>query len=336
VNSKIRSVITGVGRALPSCVVTNQEIAESIQRHGGEPSDNAWVVSHTGIMSRHIADSGEPASTLGATAAAHALERAGKTPADVDEIIVATCTPDYKIPSTACLIHALLGCRKGIPATDLNAGCTGFIYALRYADLACRSEGNRVLVIGTEVLSSITNPGDRDTRPLFGDGAGAVFLEPMPHDAGILGFVVGADGTGHDLLKVPAGGSALPATTPGLDPKLLYLRMNGREVYRFATRIIVEVVNHLCQRCTIAPADINVLIPHQANWRIIESAARTLDFPLDRIPATIQQFGNTSAASIPIGLSIAHDQGYLRPGYWVVVCGFGAGLTWGGAIMRWV
>ena len=331
-----RSVITGVGCALPKRQVTNAELSVEIQLHGGEPTTDEWMIRRTGIASRHVVSDGETAATLGAQAARAALDHAGITPADVDEIIVATCTPDYRTPSAACLIHRQLGCRRDIPAGDYNGACCGFIMALDHADALAVHRGRRVLVIGAEVLSSITDPGYRDIRTLMGDGAGAVVVEPRADSPnGLLGFRLGTDSAGADLIKVPAGGSALPAATAGLGPKLLYLHMDGRAVYRFATRIIAEVVNALCRDAGVTPADIDLLVPHQANWRIIEAAATALHFPLDRISATIRTCGNTSAASIPIGLADAVASGKLTPGKLVVIVGFGAGLTWGGAILRW-
>lgn len=332
---ELHSVITGVGSALPKRRVSNAELSAEIVAHGGEPTSDEWMLQRTGIQFRHLVSDGETAATLGASAAESALRQAKLQPQDIDEIIVATCTPAHKTPSTACLIHHALGCRRSIAAGDYNGACTGFIMALDHADAIARLRGRRVLVIGTEVLSSFTDPKVRDVRVLLGDGAGAVIVEPRSSAAGILGVTLGTDSDGHDLIKVPAGGSALPATTPGLDPALLYLRMAGPQVFKFATRIIVEVVNDLCRSSGVISADIDLLVPHQANWRIIETAAKALKFPLERVVATIRTCGNTSAASIPIGLADAVATGKLTAGMLVVMVGFGAGLTWGGAILRW-
>ena len=330
----MHTVITGLGHALGQRQVDNDEVSATLTAHGGQPTSDEWMVSHTGISLRHWV-AGETNADL-ATAAAHcALANAGLTAPQVDELIVATCTPDHKTPSVAALVHGRLGCRADVAAVDLNAACAGFVTSLRYADLVVRHEGKRVLVIGSDVVTSIANPSDRNTLPLFGDGAGAALLEPRDTENGILGITVGADGRSHDLIKVPAGGSAQPAHLPGIDPTQCYLRMNGREVFRFATRLIVEQVNTLCDRVGITPLTVDLLVPHQANWRIIESAAKHLGFPRDRIVDTIRTCGNTSAASIPIGLSVAAEHGRLQPGRWVLMCGFGAGLVWGSAIMRW-
>ncbi|MDO8560031.1 MAG: beta-ketoacyl-ACP synthase III [bacterium] len=330
-----RSVITGVGSALPSRAVSNAQISAEIVAAGGEPSDDEWLVTRTGIKSRRVGGPDETPSTLGAVAAAQALERAGRRPDEINEIIVATCTPDHKTPATACLVHQRLGCPPTTMAVDLNGACSGFVYALRYADAVVRQHRTLALVIGAEKLTSIANPADRATRPLFGDGAGAVVLEPRYGHDGILDFEVGTNGADHDCIKVDAGGSRLPSTTPGLPANALYLRMNGPEVFKFATRIIVEMVEKLCTRHGLRPHHLDLIVPHQANWRIIEAAARRLHYPLERVAATVQIYGNTSAASIPIALDQALADGKVQPGHHVLICGFGAGLTWGGALIRW-
>lgn len=330
-----RSVITGVGYALPKQCISNAEIAAAINACQWEPCDPAWIVQRTGIEFRHLVQPGETAATLGAAAARQALQKARLNADQVDEIIVATCTPDYRTPATASLIHHRLNGRAGIPCSDVNAACSGFLYALRQAHYIVQLEGKRVVVIGVDVLSSLTNPADRNIRPLLGDGAGAIVLERQETENGIMDIILGGDSQGHDLIKVPAGGSALPWQTPGLDPEMFYLRMDGRKVFQFATRIIAKVITDLTQRNGLASRDLDLLVPHQANWRILETAARLLRFPIDRVADTVRVCGNTSAASIPISLAMAVEQGKVQPGMLVALCAFGAGLTWGGALLRW-
>lgn len=331
----MHTVITGLGHALGKCQVSNDDVSRWLQRHGGQPTSDEWMLSRTGIAFRHWV-AGETNVDLAALAAHRALTAAGCTADQLDELIVATCTPNHKTPSVASMLHGRLGCRTDIQSVDLNAACAGFVYSLRHGDLVSRAEGKRVLVVGSEVLTSIANPADRSTLPLFGDGAGAVVLEPRDTADGILGFTAGTDGSRHDLIKVPAGGSALSALSPGVPAAACYLKMDGQQVFRFATPLIVEQVRTLCAQVGISPLDLDLLVPHQANWRIIESAARHLKFPLERVSATIRTCGNTSAASIPISLAMANEQGRLKPGMWVLICAFGAGLVWGSAIIRWV
>ncbi len=334
-DTPIHGVITGVGYALPQRRVSTAEIAEAINAYQWERCSADWIIRRTGIEFRHMARPGETASSLGAAAARQALQQA-KLPADhIDEIIVATCTPDHRTPATASLINHRLSARPGIPCSDVNAACSGFLYALRNANLVVRAASKRVLVVGVDILSSLTNPADRNIRPLLSDGAGAIVLEPGETENGIMDIILGGDSHGHDLIKVPAGGSALPWQTPGLDPDSHYLQMDGPKVYQFATRIIVRVINELTQRNGLASRDIDLLVPHQANWRILETAARLLGFPIERVADTVRVCGNTSAASIPISLAMAVEQEKLQPGMLVALCAFGAGLTWGGALARW-
>lgn len=332
--TKLRSVITGVGSALPSRCVDNRELSQSIALHGGDPTTDEWMESHTGIRTRYLASPGETASGLGARAAEMALAQAGRTAAEIDEIIVATTTPDHKTPATANLIHHLLGCAE-IPSSDVNAACTGFVYALRIADKIVRDERKRVLVVGTEVLSSIADPSDRKIRVLLGDGAGAVVVEPREGTVGILDVIVGSDGSGHAAIMVPAGGSTLPVTTAGLDRKLLYMQMDGGKVFKFATRIIMQLAELLCARNQIQVQDFDLWVTHQANWRIIDFVMRKLNLPPERVMATVRTHGNTGTASIPIALGQAMKSGQLTAGKLVGMFGFGAGETWGATLIRW-
>jgi 3-oxoacyl-[acyl-carrier-protein] synthase-3 len=250
--------------------------------------------------------------------------------------VVATVTPDHSFPSTACILQAALGARWAA-AVDVSAACTGFLYGMSTAEALIRAGAARyALVVGAEVLSRILNYRDRSTAILLGDGAGAAVLGPAPAGFGVLATCLGADGTGGPLVRMPAGGSRLPTTPETLAAGLNAFQQNGREVYRFATEIMGDAAEEALARAGLTPADVSLLVPHQANLRIIESAARRFGFPMDRVWVNIDRYGNTSSASIPIGLSEAVAAGRLARGDVVLTVAFGGGLTWGAAVLRWL
>ena len=320
--------ITGVGSYVPDRVVTNDELSELV-----ETSDE-WITERTGIKERRVADPDQAASDLALPAARQALEAARLDPADVDLVVVATVTPDMFFPSTGSLLASALGADDAA-AYDLSAGCTGFMYALTQAYGALAGGLARsAVVVGTETLSKIINWHDRSTCVLFGDGAGAVVLENV-RGGGFLGFELGSDGEGGKDLSIPAGGSRNPSTTQTVEQELHFLRMNGREVYKFATRVLVSSAEKLLEECGLTVDDIDLYIPHQANKRIIDHAARNLGIPEEKIFINLQKYGNTSSASIPLCLAEAVRDGRLQEGTRVLMTGMGAGLTWGSAYAVW-
>jgi len=315
--------IVGVGSHLPERVMTNDEIATFV-----ETSDQ-WIASRTGIRQRRIAADGESPAVLGAGAAARALESAGISGSDLDLIVTATASPDYYFPATATLIGERIGAR-GVAAYDLSAACTGFVYALAQAyGQVSAGLADTVLVVGAEVFSRLLDWGDRSTCVLFGDGAGAVVVARNGASTGILGFELGSDGSGAELLEVAAAGhSTEPAASP-------YLRMDGAQVYKFATTVSVDSAARALSAAGLTVSDVDVFVPHQANRRIIDHAARRLGLPEDRVFSNVDRYGNTSAASIPICLDEAHRAGRIRSGDIVLMTGFGGGLSWGSCVMEW-
>jgi 3-oxoacyl-[acyl-carrier-protein] synthase III len=320
--------ITGVGCYVPDRVLTNEDLSRIVD------TSDEWITERTGIKERRVAAPAQAASDLAVPAASNALEAAGLDPADVELVIVATVTPDMFFPSTGSLLASALGADDAA-AYDLSAGCTGFMYALAqaYGALAGGLSDN-ALVVGAETLSKIVNWHDRSTCVLFGDGAGAVVLERV-RDGGFLGFELGSDGEGGKDLSVPAGGSRNPSTAQTVEQELHFLRMNGREVYKFATRVLVSSAEKLLEECGLTVDDIDLYIPHQANKRIIDHAARNLGIPTEKIFVNLQKYGNTSSASIPLCLAEAVADGRLAQGTRVLMTGMGAGLTWGSAYAVW-
>jgi 3-oxoacyl-[acyl-carrier-protein] synthase-3 len=314
--------ITGLGCKVPDRVVTNDELSQHVD------TSDEWIIERTGIRERRIAAPEEALSDLALPAARAALEQAGLEGKDIDLIIVATVTPDMAFPSTAALVADQLGATDAA-AYDLSAGCTGFMYALAqgYGMLA-GGLTKRALVIGGDVLSKILDWSDRSTLVLFGDGAGAVVLEAAA-EQGFLGFELGADGGGGTSLWLPGSGSR------AFEGPERFVKMNGREVFKFATRILVQSAEDLLARCEVTIDDVDLYIPHQANVRIIEHATRKLGVPSDRVVINVDRYGNTSSGSIPLALADALADGRLRPGQLVLMTGMGAGLTWGSALMRW-
>ena len=320
--------ITGVGAYVPERVLTNRDLEQMV-----ETSDE-WITDRTGIKERRIAAPDQAASDLAEPACRDALEHAGVSAKDVDLMIVATASPDMLFPATAAVLAERLDATNAA-AYDLLAGCTGFMYGLAQAHAAVASGlARRALVVGSEVLSKITNWSDRGTCILFGDGAGAAVVEAVP-DGGFVGFELGADGSGGKDLLVPAGGSRVPASVDTIGQELHYIRMNGREVYKFATRVMVSSAEALLEECEARIDDVDLYVAHQANKRIIDHAARMLGLPADKVFLNIDRYGNTSSASIPICLVEALAAGRIENGTRLLLSGVGAGLTWGSAYMTW-
>ena len=325
-----RSVqILGWGKALPERVLTNDDLSRMVDTSDG------WIRERTGILERRIAGEGETTASLAIEAARRALERAGFDPVDLDLIIVGTMTPEHLFPATACLVQDALGALRAA-AFDLSAGCTGFIYGLALATQGIQAGAyDHALVIGAETLSRIVDWQDRRTCVLFGDGAGAALLGTSSASGGVLTTLLGADGSGAELLILPAGGSRHPATPETTANGMHYLQMDGRKVFRFATRIIPQATREALDRVGLPLEHLELLIPHQANQRIIEASAQRLGLPLDRIFTNLERYGNTSTASIPIALCEALEAGRVQAGDHLMLVGFGAGLTWGAAVIEW-
>ena len=304
--------VLGLGMAVPEARLTNADLERMLD------TSDTWIVERTGIRERRVAAPDENSATLGAEAGAAAIKDAGVTPGDIGLLMVATCTPPQVLPSTAALVQEALGLRCG--ALDIGAACAGFVYGLVAA--AGMGGGQPTLLIGSETLTRITDPDDRGTRILFGDGAGAAVVGPTSTPgAGLLAWDLGCDGTAAPLLEVPVGDR--------------YMRMEGSEVFRRAVRIVVESAAVTLERAGVGPSDVDLFVPHQANIRIIEASCSRLGIPMDRAVVNLDRYGNTSAASIPIALAEAAEAGRLRPGDVVLLSGFGAGMTWASAVLRW-
>jgi len=314
--------ITGLGCKVPDRVVTNDELTQYVD------TTDQWIRERTGIRERRMASQEEALSDLALPACRDALAQAGVAGEDIDLLIVATVTPDMAFPSTGATLADRLGA-VGAAAYDLSAGCTGFMYALAqgYAMLAA-GLAKRALVVGGDVLSRILDWSDRSTLILFGDGVGAVVLEAVP-ERGFLGFELGADGGGGENLWLPGSGSRV------FDESERHVKMNGREVYKFATRILVQSAQDVLERCGVTIGDVDVYVPHQANIRIIDHATKKLGVPSERVVINVDRYGNTSSGSIPLALADAAEDGRLQPGKLVLMTGMGAGLTWGSALIRW-
>ncbi len=327
--SKRHAQIVGWGKYVPRQVLTNDDLAKMV-----DTSDD-WIRARTGIVERRIAEPGETTSTMSIKAAQAALQVADVAPERLDLIIVTTITPDYLFPATACLVQDALGARRA-GAFDLLAGCSGFVYGLGVgSQLIISGAYENVLVIGAETLSRIMDWTDRNTCVLFGDGAGALLLQASDAPGGVLSFTLGADGSGGDLLILPGGGSRHPASAETVAQKLHYARMNGREVFRFATRIMGRAAKEAIRAARLKIDDIDLFIPHQANMRIIQSAAKQLKLPMDKVFVNLDRYGNTSCASIPIAVCEAIEEERIKPGDHLVLVSFGAGLTWAAAVVQW-
>ncbi len=322
--------IVGWGKAIPDRVVTNDELAQIVD------TSDEWIRTRTGIRQRHIAvDPNETTATLGAKAARAALDTANLPSSKVDMIICATSSPEHTFPATACIIQDLIGATNA-GAFDLSAACSGFVYGLGMAKgLIASGQADNVLVIGAETLSRIVDWSDRNTCVLFGDGAGAVVVQASAVPGGILSTEMGCDGSGADVLILPAGGSKMPATLETVASGQHFVKMNGRAVFRFATRVMTDATRKVLDRAGLRVEDVDLVIPHQANERIIASSMRQLGLSEDKVFMNLQYYGNTSTASIPIALTEAIEQDRIKPHDKIVMVGFGAGLTWAGAAIEW-
>lgn len=321
--------IIGLGYHVPDKILTNFDLEKMV-----ETSDK-WIVERTGIKERRIAGNNEATSDLAVKAAEKALKDAGVSAEEIDLIIVGTATPDMFFPSVACILQDKLKATKAA-AFDLAAGCSGFVYALVTGSQFIKAGlYNKVLVVGAETISKILDWTDRNTCVLFGDGAGAAVLGPVDDGFGILGVELGAEGAGGQHLKLPAGGSRLPASELTVSDKLHYVHMNGNEVFKFAIKVMGEASVKALENAGLEPEDVDCFVPHQANIRIIQSAAKRLKLPLDKVMVNVDKYGNTSAASIPIALKEAVNSGKIKKNDTVVLVGFGAGLTWASCVIKW-
>ena len=321
--------ITGWGMSAPESVLTNDDLAKMIH------TIDAWIRERTGIRERRIAREDQFPSTLAVEASLRALRVANLRPTDLDLIICSTSSPEYIFPATACLIQDQLGATKA-GAFDLLAACSGFIYAMNMGAQAIRSGSIKsALIIGSETLSRFINWKDRNTCILFGDGAGAFVLQASEQPGGVLSAVMHSDGSGGDLLTLAGGGSRYPANESTLVNGKHYIQMDGKEVFKFATRVMASATQEVLACADLTIDQVQWIIPHQANIRIIEAAARGLKLPMDRFIVNLERYGNTSTASIPIAMVEALEKGQIKPGDKLVMVGFGAGLTWGALAAEW-
>ncbi|NLC03504.1 MAG: ketoacyl-ACP synthase III [Tissierellia bacterium] len=321
--------ITGIGKYMPEDILTNDDLSKMVE------TSNEWIVERTGIEERRIAKEHISTSDLATEAARAALEDANLKPEDIDLIIVATATADHAFPSTACIIQSNLG-MVNAAAFDLSAACSGFVYGLATGASFIQSGAyEKILVIGSEVFSKIVNWEDRNTCILFGDGAGACVLERCETGYGILSFDLGADGTGGNTLIVPAGGSRTPTTSETLKQKQHLLQMDGKEVFKFGVRIMEKATRKALEKANLTTEDVDFLVPHQANIRIIDSATKKLKINPEKLCINLEKYGNMSSASIPVALEEVVAENKIKKGDIVVLVGFGAGLTWGSMAIRW-
>jgi 3-oxoacyl-[acyl-carrier-protein] synthase-3 len=325
--------ISGVGAYVPSTTVTNQELANRVD------TSHEWIASKTGILARRISGPDEAPSDMGCEAARRCLADAGIDGADVDLIVVACATPDQSQPAVACMLQEKLGLAGGqCPAFDVNSVCAGFVFALNVAQGMMLSDSGRyrhALVVGTDAFSKVLDWRDRRTCIFFGDGAGAVLLSRSDGDGRRLHFQLGSDGRGSRCIQVPAGGTRVPVTTEVLENRLNKFTMDGPKVWDFAVNTVPRTIRELLSAHGLAPTDVDLLVLHQSNLRMIEAMMASLELPMDRTVTTVEDYGNTAAASIPLTLRKALDVGQLQRGARVVLCGFGGGLSWGASLLDW-
>lgn len=323
-------VIKGTGSYTPANSLSNDDIAKIVD------TNDQWIFERSGIRKRKIAAANEAASDMALEASRKALETSGLRADEIDLVILTTVTPDMLFPSTACILQAKLGIRNNIPCFDLEAACSGFVYGMEVATRMMQSGAYKnALVVSSEKMSSILDWSDRSTCVLFGDGAGAVVLSASDEeDTGIIGNVLGADGSDTAILRLPAGGSLMPATEATVKDKLHFLQMDGKEVFKHAVKIMQEKALEVLDLCHVDSSQISLLIPHQANTRIIESVAKRLKIPSEKVYVNISEYGNTSSASIPIALDEAMRAGRINKGDYVLLVAFGAGLTWGATLIK--
>jgi len=324
-------IIAGVGSYVPSKVLTNDDLSKLVD------TTDEWIRTRSGIRERRIAAPDEACSDLAIKAATSALADAKISAADIDLLIVATCTPDHPLPATACIVQHKLGVPAHATCFDIAAACSGFLYALEIAYGQLQTNRyKRALIIGSEKLSTITDWTDRTTCVLFGDGAGAAVLTKVEESGvGILGTDLGADGEFVDNLYIPAGGSRLPASAESVTKRDHSIRMNGREVFKSAVRVMETVAREMMEQHQLTPDQISLVIPHQANIRIIEALAGNLEMPIEKFYVNLDRYGNTSSATIPLALDEARRAGRIKPGDLTLLVAFGAGLTYGATLIRW-
>jgi 3-oxoacyl-[acyl-carrier-protein] synthase III len=324
-----RAAVTAVASYVPDRIITNAELAQRLD------TSDEWIVTRTGIRERRMGAPGETTSMMGAEAVRRLMTRRGLRPEDVDAIIVATATPDMLFPATACLIQDQLGLRHAW-GFDLSAACSGFLYAMTAgAQLVAAGVHERVVVVGADLMSSIIDPVDRTTAVLFGDGAGAALLEPAEAGYGILDFYHRIDGSGRDDLLMPAGGSLHPASAATVAGRQHFLKQNGKVVFKFAVSQMVESVNILLRRNDLSPSDVALVIPHQANQRILDAVAERLCLPHERVASVLARYGNTTGATLPLALDAALEEGKIARGDLIVFTAVGAGFTTGATLVRW-
>ena len=325
----IRSKIISTGSYLPERILTNFDLEKIVD------TSDEWITERTGIKERRIASENQAASDLAYEASRLALEKASLKAEDIDLLIAATVTGDMPFPSTACILQHRLGA-KNAAAFDINAACSGFLYGLYVADSFVRSGMHkRVLIIGAEVLSKITDWEDRTTCVLFGDGAGAAIVEPTEEERGIISMHINSNGSMWDLLHIPGGGSRYPVSKDSLDKRLHYIKMKGNETFKVAVRTLEDLVLRILKDNKLDPSQLSLLIPHQANLRIIQATADRLGLPMDKVLINLDKYGNTSAASIPIALDEAVMTGRIKNGDYILLEAFGGGLTWASALIKW-
>jgi 3-oxoacyl-[acyl-carrier-protein] synthase-3 len=323
------AAIVSTGMYVPDRIMTNADLEKLVK------TSNEWIVTRTGIRERRIAAPEQATSDLAAEAGKRALERAGLKPGDLDLIIVASLSPDFLTPSSACVMQAKIGA-KGVAALDISAACSGFVYGLSLARGAIVSgEAETVLLVGAEVTSKFMDWNDRANCVLFGDAAGAVVLQPSNDGRGILGTTLGADGSMAPLIAIEAGGSRHPASAETVENKMHALRVRGGEVFKAGVQTMAQSVRDVLAKCGLAMNDLALLIPHQANQRILTAVAKSLDLSMEKVFMNLEKYGNTSAATIPVALYEAAEQGRLKPGDLACVVAFGGGITWGAAVIRW-
>jgi 3-oxoacyl-[acyl-carrier-protein] synthase III len=324
-----RAAITSLGRFVPERIVTNADLEKIVD------TSDEWIRTRTGIQQRHVVEPGTPTSELAFRAAQQALARRGVAPDEVDVIIVATVTPDMLFPATACIVQDKLKATRAW-GFDVSAACSGFLYALTIgAQFIESGTHKKVLVIGADVMTSILDYKDRTTCVLFGDAAGAVLLEPATGDEGLLDFHHEVDGSGGRYLYMPGGGSAHPTTHETVDQKLHYIRQDGPHVFKFAVRKFADVSLKVLERNNVRPEDVDLFVSHQANLRIIDAAKERMQLPESKVVKNIHEYGNTTAATIPLALGTAMDDGRLRKGHLVLMAAVGAGFTVGATLLRW-
>ena len=324
----MRGRITGTGSYVPANTLTNADLENMVA------TSDQWITERTGIRSRAVVGPGEACSDLAVKAARRALEAANISATDLDMILLATCTGDYPLPATACLIQHQLGATKAA-ACDLSAACCGFVYALSVADAYVKTGIRHVLVVGSEVMSAITDWTDRNTCILFGDGAGAAVVSASEGASGVLSTHLRSDGALWELIAVPGGGSRLPPSEKVVTEKLNCIKMKGNETFKVAVRMLEEIARETLTANQVTIADLDLYVPHQANVRILKAVADRLELPLEKVMLNLDRYGNTSAASIPIALDEAVRQGRIKEGSLVMLGAFGAGLTWASALIRW-